>query len=152
MIKIITSDIFKIPTDVMVHQVNCQGVMGAGLAKQIAQRYPKVLQLYNHASALYYPDDLLGKIQTIKVPDKIICNLFAQKTYGRTGCHTNYGSLLHCFKKVKAYMYAKDLKTLTIPYNIGCGLAGGNWDIVYKIIENVFKDLPDINVIICKLK
>ena len=27
--------------------------------------------------------------------------------------------------------------SITIPYNIGCGLAGGDWNIVYKIIEEL---------------
>jgi hypothetical protein len=30
--------------------------------------------------------------------------------------------------------------SIAIPFNLGCGLAGGNWDTVDKIIEDVFDD------------
>ena len=28
--------------------------------------------------------------------------------------------------------------SVSIPYNIGCGLAGGDWNIVSKMIEEIF--------------
>jgi len=34
----------------------------------------------------------------------------------------------------------KNNLSIAIPYGIGCGLAGGKWDIVYDIIEEVFND------------
>ena len=33
-----TGNILDAQTDVIAHQVNCQGVMGAGLAKQIREK------------------------------------------------------------------------------------------------------------------
>lgn len=39
-------DILTSTADVICHQVNCKGVMGAGLAKQIKQKYPAVFKLY----------------------------------------------------------------------------------------------------------
>ena len=29
--------------DIFCHQVNCKGVMGSGIAKQIAEKYPEVI-------------------------------------------------------------------------------------------------------------
>lgn len=29
---------------------------------------------------------------------------------------------------------------VAIPYGLGCGLAGGNWNIVYEIIARQFED------------
>ncbi|EGL17721.1 hypothetical protein HMPREF9413_4472 [Paenibacillus sp. HGF7] len=34
----------------------------------------------------------------------------------------------------------KSEQSIALPYNIGCGLAGGDWDIVEQIIEEVFID------------
>ena len=34
------------PNIVICHQVNCQGVMGAGIAKQIRARWPEVYEDY----------------------------------------------------------------------------------------------------------
>ena len=30
--------------------------------------------------------------------------------------------------------------SVAIPYGIGCGIANGDWNIVYKIIEKVFQE------------
>lgn len=32
MIKTINQDMFRVDADVLVHQVNCQGIMGSGVA------------------------------------------------------------------------------------------------------------------------
>ena len=38
-------------------------------------------------------------------------------------------------------------------YGLGCGLAGGDWNVVYNIINDVFYDCDDnyLHVYICKL-
>ena len=46
MIKHIKRDIFKSGADLICHQVNCQGVMGSGIAKQVREKYPKVYKEY----------------------------------------------------------------------------------------------------------
>ena len=40
-----------------------------------------------------------------------------------------------------------------IPYGLGCGLAGGDWNVVYNIINDVFYDCDDnyLHIYICKL-
>ena len=45
-IPIRSGNILHSGADIIVQQVNCRGVMGAGLAKQIATRYPDVLAMY----------------------------------------------------------------------------------------------------------
>lgn len=44
-----------------------------------------------------------------------------------------------CLQYVKFFASNKNLK-IAIPYGIGCGIANGDWNIVYKIIEEVFDD------------
>ena len=34
------------PVDYICHQVNCQGRMGSGIAKQIKKRWPRVYEVY----------------------------------------------------------------------------------------------------------
>lgn len=43
-----SGDIFETACEALVIPTNCVGVMGAGLAKQAALRYPSVLQRYQH--------------------------------------------------------------------------------------------------------
>ncbi len=140
MIKIIEGNILDAKEDVRCHQVNCQGVMGSGLALQIKNKYPEVYQYYIKICKEKPPQQLLGSIQYIECHDGyIMANLFGQLKYGRDKQHTDYDALRKCLQtlhdRVERYK-----ESLAIPYGIGCGFGGGNWDIVYKIIEDIFTD------------
>lgn len=139
-IEVIHGDILTAKEDIIVHQVNCQGVMGAGLALAIKRKYPNVYDKYKIACNTMQPEDLLGKIQLIKTHDnKMVCNLFGQLNYGRNKVQTDYEAITMCFDKIYRYAKLNNL-TVAIPYNIGCGLAGGNWTRVLNIILKRFKD------------
>lgn len=166
--KHIKGDIFTSAADAILHQVNCQGVMGAGLAKQIKEKFPVVFKYYKalcdddkrmrartcstksyllgRAQVCYKEDYLVGQVED----NQVIVNLFAQDKYGRDGrCYTDYEALKKCLEYVNERFWGK---TVAIPYLMGCGLAGGDWNVVSKIIENT---LVDCNVILyeyCKEK
>lgn len=46
MIKHVKCDIFESDADVICHQVNWQGVMDSGVAKQVRERYPNAFEEY----------------------------------------------------------------------------------------------------------
>ena len=46
--------------DIIVHQVNCQGVMSAGIAKQIKIKYPKSYREYVNYCKSKIPISLMG--------------------------------------------------------------------------------------------
>lgn len=134
--------------DIICHQVNCQKVMGSGIAKQIREKWPVVYYTYCDLIE-YYRDlglvddssDLLGQMQLIKTEDKYVANFFSQDKYlPRSICHTDYKAFRMCCVKLKDQVIGLN-KNLTIgfPYKIGCGLAGGDWSIVEKIIEEEFE-------------
>ena len=64
-IPIIDGDIFECNDDAILHQVNCQGVMGSGVAKQVRERYPYVYKQYRQLceNAIEEGISLLGTIQ-----------------------------------------------------------------------------------------
>ena len=140
MIEIIYDDILNANTDIIVHQVNCMGVMGAGLALFIKKEYPRAYKVYRNACIRNDKKSLLGKIQMVSVGDgKFICNMFAQLEYGRNKVQTDYNAIEECMDKIYTFAKLNNL-TVAIPYNIGCGLAGGDWNTVKSIIESRFKD------------
>lgn len=47
MIRYVQGNIFESSAQTIVNPVNCKGVMGAGLAKQFKERYPKMYQAYH---------------------------------------------------------------------------------------------------------
>jgi O-acetyl-ADP-ribose deacetylase (regulator of RNase III) len=148
MIKIINGNILDATENILCQQVNTCGVMGAGLAKQIINKYPSVYWEYKQICDT--PKYLLGEVLYITIkPNKFIACLFGQNGYGRSSkVYTNYQALESALLKVKSFA-KKQKYSIAIPYGIGCGLANGDWNIVYDIINRIF---DNYNVTIYKLK
>jgi O-acetyl-ADP-ribose deacetylase (regulator of RNase III) len=152
MIKHIKCDIFESGADYILHQVNCQGVMGSGVAKQVKDKFPKVYDEYKKWCNTIPLDVLLGHAQFVNTQEdyntsfKGIINLFAQNNFGYDGNrYTNYDALRNSLEWVKGCVFSN--KTIAIPYLMSCHRGGGDWNVVYKMIEEIFKDH---NVLICE--
>ena len=131
---------------IFCHQVNCKGVMGSGIAKQIKETYPEVYRAYRE-----YEPKALGEIQKVKTHDDRICiNMFAQDGYGRDKCYTDYWAFEACLERIALDLMLKNIKEpVAFPYKIGCGMAGGDWNIVKHII-NAFANILPQNVYIVR--
>lgn len=57
--------------------------------------------------------------------------------------HTDYSAFEKCVSAIKLYA-EKYNYSVGFPYKIGCGLAGGDWEIVLKIIKKYFEKLYDL--------
>lgn len=109
--------------------------MGAGIARQIASMYPKADQVDKESHLP--PKKRLGKFTFTQEGETTIVNLYGQYEYGR-GTKTNYTSLeeaIDTFFSMAIYNNKIDLSKVGVPYNMGCGLAGGDWDKVKAILE-----------------
>lgn len=135
--------------DVICHQVNCQGVMGAGIAKQIHKTYPRVFTQYKklceYKKATHTSP--LGYCQLVRVDEKergrCVANLFGQEYYGREKQQTDYEMLRRALQKLATNKYLIDNNmTLGFPYLIGCALGGGDWNIVFSMLKNELADYP----------
>lgn len=150
---------------VICHQVNCMGVMGAGIAKQIRDRWPNVYQTYRDYCVHVLlttssRHNLMGTCFLSFTDDKhIIANIFSQYDYSKKGFntrYTEYEALEEALDNLKSQLLdiygteeAGKIK-IGFPYNFGCGLANGNWDTVLYILHKHF-DVDDWNVEIWKL-
>lgn len=118
--------------NIICHQTNCMGIMGAGLAKKIADKYP-VVQSRNKD---WCRKNVLGTILPVWLEnDKYCVNIYGQYSYGRKGRYTDYEALraaLNNFAKRVNSMPA-DYK-IAFPHKIGCGLAGGDWNVVRPML------------------
>ena len=139
-------NVFDSDADIICHQVNCQGVMGSGVAKEIRERYPYVFKEYKMACniAKDYPAKLLGEAQILGVDEndktRWIVNCFGQEKYGYDGAqYTSVGALMEAFQKVATFAEGSNM-IIAMPYKIGCCRGGADWDTVKKIIEVTFKD------------
>lgn len=143
MINHIKGDIFQSNADVILHQVNCQGVMGSGVAKQVREKYPWVFAEYKRLcdDAKRLPNgtkSLLGVTQFVFINEtQVIGNLFAQDRFGYDGkCYSDYTALRKCLMYVKKKFGDKKI---AIPYLMACHRGGGNWDTVREIIEDTLE-------------
>jgi O-acetyl-ADP-ribose deacetylase (regulator of RNase III) len=132
---IFNQDILNIPTGVIVHQVNCQHVMGRGLALAIRQKWPEVFKEY--IAYAWKP----GQVQFVKVATNLyVCNLAGQLNYGLSKPHTMPEAHLWAWPKVAKWASKRELPVYA-PWKIGCGCAGGDWAVIQPLIENI---LPSI--------
>ena len=130
-------NILNIKNGIICHQVNAMGKMGAGLALDIRKKWPIVYKDYMIA---YNEGNLkLGNVIFTKIEkcNIIIASCVGQKFYGKKGKHTIYRAVEKYLEKVE--IKSKELQLpVHLPYKIGCGLAGGNWKIVERMIkENI---------------
>ena len=132
MVKIKTGDLLKAQEKVIAHQVNCFGVAG-GLAGVVFRKYRIAGNDYMQLIDRMQPKALLGMAQfTGQQKDgHIICNLFGQYEPGADYRPDRLEQALQQLANTARIMGW----SVALPYGISCGIAGGNWDEVYQIIE-----------------
>lgn len=126
---------------IIAHQTNCIGVMGAGIAAQIKKKLLSKDEYEKYTDKCKeYGESLLGKVQLLNASDgRIIANLFGENKPTGKGRDTNYEAIYLCLVKLKNYA-VKEHKVVGIPGLLGCGLAGGDWNIVRAMIRSVFSE------------
>ena len=151
-----TGDLLDAPVDYICHQVNCQGRMGSGIAKQIKERWPVVYEQYTAVFAereeeiiklcgsweqqIDVSESLLGHLQQVPVSNtQTVINMFAQQWYGYDGKrYTSYDAFWACLGGIRDSV-PKGSK-IGFPRQIGCGLGGANWEVIMTMIEEVLAE------------
>lgn len=152
MIEFKECNIFDSGADYIVHQVNCKGVMGSGLAKQVKINYPEVYRAYKYLCETNSASELLGRAQFVDTRYKHntefrgIINLFAQDGYGYSRRYTDYEAMRTGLKQIAETFKFNSTAKIAIPYNMGCCRGGGDWNLVFSIIQ---KELSEYDIIIC---
>lgn len=148
----IRGDIIKMAKEghfgAIIQGCNCQHNMGAGLALQIAKEFPEA-----EIADKNFINPTMGDFSWAKSLEYnfVIYNLYSQFWYGKPYGHTYaLNSNIYNFDTQKNRYNAirKGLKRINnlcsgkiigVP-KIGCGLAGGNWDIVSQIVKEELTD------------
>lgn len=153
---------------VISHGCNCQNTMGAGIAPLMAKnfgcdRFPMEHESFRgninklgtiDYKVLYvspmgvYPADYTGlSTQELRYP-LIVVNSYTQYNYGKNYLDPSkppfdYEAFILCMRKINKLFSGK---SIGLP-KIGCGLAGGNWDIVKVIIKRELHSM-DVTIVI----
>jgi len=134
--------------DVIAHNCNCFCVQGGGIAASMQKTF-QTLSFPMESKEHEGEYNKLGTIDCAFVKNLFVVNMYGQYDLGRPSPYStiplDYSALRMCLQKL-----AFTFKTYRIglPYNIGCGLAGGDWGIVEKMINEIF---IENDLTICKL-
>jgi len=137
--------------DVIAHGCNCFCTMGAGIAPQMAKAFgadQMLLEKPKHSGDI----NKLGQIDSRYIPSKrlTIVNAYTQYGFRIKGSNESYTALdyealILCMRKMNRLFHGKKIG---LP-QIGCGLAGGDWEKVKAIIQ---AELTDCEIIIVNYK
>lgn len=121
----------KVTPCIIMHGVNCQNVMGSGVAKALYYAWPEVKEMYHYRfhGSVDTEKELLGTVQfvLVKPAQILVANCFTQVYYGKDGKkYANELAIMSCLRKVLEHASNAGIKHVYSP-TIGCGLGGCNW-------------------------
>jgi hypothetical protein len=153
MISTIYKNLLKSSEELIVQQCNCVSINAKGLSKSISDTFPygniytERKCIDNKNIATIESRDIPGSVR-IKRPHiqgPIIAFLMAQWNIGKPGQKyynkekdmdkyddTAQNRLIwftKCLNKLGKWCILNNIKTVGFPYKIGCGLAGGSWNL-----------------------
>lgn len=149
-IPVIRQNILDADIDVLIQQCNCYGVMGSGLAKQLKDVYPQVHEV-DVAFPLPFGHERLGHYSVANVPHRVtgdllqVVNAYAQVSFGRHKKQTDEQVLLGILRiilhAIKDQFTSEGRRiTVGIPWKIGCGLGGGDWDLILSELTTIYNE------------
>ncbi len=137
---------------IVPHVCNNINSFGAGFAGAVAKHYPSVKENY-HLLGNSFLKNNLGYTQFVEVAkDKtyghklIFANMVAQNSIisKNNNRPLNYLALAKSMVNVNKYIksnFDNDSKVQIHAPKFGCGLAGGNWNFIENLIEDIWTDI-----------
>lgn len=142
-------DITTVTNGIVIHGVNCQGVMGSGVAKAIKTKWPIMYEVFQKNGA---GKKWLGSSHIITISDEedkelYVANCYTQEHYGPGDrAYASTEAISNALNGVFSFASTIGL-TIHSPM-IGCGLGGLEWDKVGKIYQFMIQKHDYDNVII----
>lgn len=135
---------------IVPHVCNNVGAFGAGFVASINEHYPIVKENYLMLGKKFLQQNL-GYTQYVEVSSNklhknklIFANMIAQNgtISSKNKRPLNYAALVNCMISINKYIslnFSKDDNEPQIHCpRFGCGLAGGNWNFVENLIEDIW--------------
>ena len=140
----------NVKSNIFIHGANCQATMNSGIARDVKNRIPELYQADLDFHMGRKAIDQLGKFSMVMYrddnspPHKMAFNLYTQFYYGTEKRHFNYGAFICALSSaIETAIVYKCVETnnefdytmnIVMP-KIGCGLGGGDWNIVEEILQ-----------------
>lgn len=145
-IEYIKKDLTTVNHGVVAHGCNCQGKMGAGVAKDIRNKWPAAYYEYVDLVGSMRNNQrgqLLGRCQLVEVEQTeisrvYVANCFTQEYYGREvgRRYADPNAIRHALANALTLCSARELPLYMS--RIGCSLGGLDWmDDVFPIVTEL---------------
>lgn len=139
MLRHYIGDLLGSTTNVIAHQTNCVGVMGAGVALQIRRKLLTSEQYEEYQEKCKTMP--LGECQLLQIEDnRYVANLFGENIPTGDEVDTDYDALRKAMTALADFCRTNNY-SVSFPGLLGCGLAGGDWNIVMPMIKEIFSDI-----------
>ena len=133
----ILADIDITKPTVVLHGCNCFHTMGAGIAAYLVKQYPEILS--SDLTTERGSKDKLGTYSKTEITSNLfILNCYTQySTRSYVGQEVvDYDAVGECLQAVKKNFSGWEIRSS----QIGCGLAGGDWEKVSVMFEDLLTD------------
>ena len=145
MIEIIPNSVFESKCEMIVNTVNCNGVMGAGIALEFSLRYPEMFKTYKNECSI--GQIRIGETKMYECRGQKILNFPTKGCNEREKSKIKYivDGLLYFINHYKEY----GIKSIAFPL-LGC--ANGHLDFegeVKTLMINYLSRIKDLDIKIC---
>ncbi|MDP2661353.1 MAG: macro domain-containing protein [Dehalococcoidia bacterium] len=146
MIELTQGNIVRADAEALVNTVNCVGVMGRGIALQFRKAFPDNYRLYKAACDRHEVQIgrmLVYNLNRLQDPHYIIN--FPTKRHWKVKSRLEdiEAGLVALVEEVRS----RSIRSIAVP-PLGCGLGGLNWHDVGPRIEQAFRALPEVRVLL----
>jgi hypothetical protein len=144
-------------TIIIPHVCNNLDIFGGGFAKAIGDKFPEVKQNY-HLLGKSFLKNNIGYCQFIDInysfnyhSKLVACNMICQDGFPSNNKQRalHYGALVSSMYKIKKYVSDLITQSRDDIHNIeihapkfGSGIAGGNWNFISELIDDIWKEIP----------
>ena len=113
-------DITTITKGVIMHQVNCQDVMGSGVAKALYTKYPQVKDEFHKLAQTYdTPQKRYGMFQPVQINENLIASLYLLFYYWYHNSITRWSTLICIYNLVITHHFVNVFRGSISHTNVG---------------------------------
>jgi O-acetyl-ADP-ribose deacetylase (regulator of RNase III) len=147
MITVTKGNLLEAPAEALVNTVNIVGVMGKGVALQFRQAYPEMFRAYEKACEA--KEVQLGQVQLFDLGGLVggphwIIN-FPTKSHWKA--KSRLADIESGLADLTATVKRLNIRSIALP-PLGCGNGGLKWTDVLLRIEQAFRNLPEVQVLV----
>lgn len=144
MIEIVRGDLFKADVEALVNPVNCDGVMGKGIALLFKKAYPENFVAYRAAckqkqvqpGKMFVFENACNPRFIINFPTKLHWRGKSRMEYIESG-----------LQDLLQVISGNRIRSIAIPA-LGCGYGRLEWKAVFPKIEAALREVPDVTALV----